>query len=171
MQQASSMQRPFERAPLWPALIALFFNEEKYLDLAMSHGMAVDLEAADLAAKYKAGTFPKPGWEEDARVLARQGREELLSAFRSSLVVLVAITFLAIASLSIAGNISPDLPVAWAKVFSAVGGFLTAWATLFALGSIWRSWDGVALHELVHPKLFKLLFLPGVFLAIVGQLW
>ena len=171
MQQPSSTQGPFERAPLWPALIALFLNEEKYLNLAISHGMAVNLEATDLAAKYKAGAFPSPGWEKDARALARQGREELLTAFRSAFAALVATTFLAIASLWIAGNISPNLPVAWAKVLSAAGGFLAAWATLFALGGIWRSWDGVALHELVHPKLFELLFLPGTFLAIVGQLW
>lgn len=171
MQQANSVQCSFKRAPLWPALIALFFREEKYLNLAISHGIAVNLEAAHQAAAYKVGTFPPSGWEQNARVVARQGREELLSAFCSSFAALAATTFLAIASLWIAGNISPNLPVAWAKVLSAAGGFLAAWATLFALGGIWRSWDGVALHELVHPKLFKLLFVPGTFLAIVGQLW
>ena len=61
--------------------------------------------------------------------------------------------------------------MAWGKVLGAAGGFLAAWATLFALGGFWRSWDGEALHELVHPKLFALLFLPGVFLAAIGQLW
>lgn len=152
-------------------MFALLFNEEKYLAMALSHGMAMNLEAPDLAELHRAGTFPKAGWEQEATQYARQGMEEIRSALASSFATLAGITVASVLALSIAGSISPYLPVSWAKVLSASGAFFAAWATLFALGGIWRSWDGVALHELVHPKLFKLLFFPGTLLAMLGQLW
>jgi len=133
--------------------------------------MARNLTAADLAASYKAGTFPPPGWEQVARADARQGMEEIRTALWRAFATVTFTTFLAVALLWVAGNVSSNLPVAWGKVLSVAGGFLAAWATLFALGGFWRSWDGEALHELVHPKLFALLFLPGTFLAAIGQLW
>ena len=133
--------------------------------------MAIDLEAPDLAAKHRAGKFPLPNWEQSAQANALQGLKELRSALRSSFGAAAGTSLVAVAILLLTGNISPHLPIAWAKVLSAVGGFLAAWATLFALGGIWRSWEGIALHELVHPKLFCLLFIPGTFVAMVGQLW
>lgn len=133
--------------------------------------MAINLEVPDLAALYQAGTFPKPDWEQEATQYARQGMDEIRSALASSFATIAGITLVSVLALSIFGGISLNLPVSWAKVLSASGAFLAAWATLFALGGIWRSWDGVALHELVHPNLFKLLFLPGTFLAMLGQLW
>ena len=171
MQQPDASQIQFKRAPLWTALVALFVNEDKYLDLAFSHWMAMNLKAPDLAASYRAGSFPGPGREQEARADSRQGMRELRTALLRAFAAVALASCLAVFVLWVAGNISPSLPTAWGKVLSAAGGFLAAWATLFELGGIWRSWEGEALHELVHPKLFALLFLPGTFLALMGQLW
>jgi hypothetical protein len=84
MQQRETGSDWYKRAPLWTALVVLLFDEEKYLDFAVSHGMAVNLEARDLAEKFRAGTFPPPGWEEAARHDAREGRLDLLRALRHS---------------------------------------------------------------------------------------
>ena len=120
------MQEPdtgvrYTRAPLGTALVTLLFDRERHLDLAVSHGMAINLEAKDLAEKFRAGTFPQPGWEEAARQSALEGRRDLLRALRHSLFWLAGITALALTVLWGAGNLSPDLPIAWHKVLGGTG--------------------------------------------------
>ena len=85
--------------------------------------------------------------------------------------MLAVVTALALAALWTVGRLSFDLPIAWPKLLSGVGAFLIGWSALYELGEFWKSWDGVALHELVRPKVFMLLFLPGMLFAIIGQLW
>ena len=164
-------QREFKAAEVWPAVVAFLLDEARYLDIAYSHSMAGNLAAPDLAKKFREGTFPPPGFEETARADAREGRIELLRALRGSLIAVAAVTVLALGIVWLAGKFEFELPLSWPKVFGAVGTFLVAWSALFELGEFWSSWDGEALHELVRPKLFMLIFLPGVLLAIVGQLW
>lgn len=171
MQQHSVSQTQYSRAPLWLATFALLFDRKRYLELALRHFLAINLEAPDLAAKHRAGLFPPAGWEVSATADARKGMEQIRSALFSAFAKLAGITAATVVLLWFGGQISSELPWAWSKVFSLAGGFLAGWATVFELGGIWRSWEGEALHELAHPKIFIVLFLPGCFLAAVGQLW
>lgn len=73
---------------------------------------------------------------------------------------------------SVLGKVDPSLPVAHGKVLSTVGGMLAAWATLFELGGyVDDSFSGETLDELVRPMLFRAIFLPGLVVATIGQLW
>ena len=69
------------------------------------------------------------------------------------------------------GKVAFFLPVAEGKLLSVVGAFLAGWATLFELGGFVETFDGQALHEVIRPILFRVLFLSGVVLATLGQLW
>lgn len=171
MQHASGASGTFSRAPLLSALKAFFVDEREYLRLALSHVMAVNLEAPDLMKKHQAGEYPIPGWEAEVEGYARQGLLELRAALRRSFMQLLLVVLLAAAVVWAAGGISISMPVSWPKLLSLVGGFLAAWATLFALGRMWRSRGGEALHEILQPQLFKVLFIAGTFMATVGQLW
>jgi hypothetical protein len=69
------------------------------------------------------------------------------------------------------GRVAPDRPIDWAKFLSLAGGVLAGWATLFELGGYVATFSGEQLHEVVHPVLFRALFLPGLLLAGLGQVW
>lgn len=55
---------------------------------------------------------------------------------------------------------------------SAVGALVAAWGTWFLLGNVDDTWDK---EERVDPKLrpllFKVVFFPGLVIALVGVLW
>jgi len=170
MTQASHVTQ-YKRLSPWAAVRALLLSHDRYIALAVEHEMAVNLEAPDLLARFRQGAFPEPGWETEARRSAESGREEILKALRNSFVSLLVLSLCAVGLFLVNGKVSPFLPVAWSKVLSVVGGFLAAWATLFELGGLSQTWSSQAAHELVHPRLFALLFLPGTFLALLGQLW
>lgn len=132
--------------------------------------MAVNLEAPDLLALWRSGTFPQAGWEVEAEEAALRATSELCRAIGSSLLIVSLAALLALVVVASAGLIALNLPFVIGKVVSALGGFLAGWATLFALGTPVRTWKGRSLTELVHPKVFTALFIPGFFFAFIGQL-
>ena len=69
------------------------------------------------------------------------------------------------------GRVAPDRPIDIGKALSFVGGSLAAWATLFELGGYVETYGRNQLHELLHPVLFRVIFLPGLALAALGQFW
>jgi hypothetical protein len=161
----------FERQNTALALLAFFFRRSRYVAMAVDHGMAINLEAPDLLAGFHRGTFPQQGWEAEATSRARESAAEVQQALLGTLIMSVSATVLAFLVLFLAGKIAPDLPFALPKFLGAAGGFLAGWATLFELAGVPRTWSGEALHEKLHPLLFCALFLPGLLLALLGQLW
>jgi hypothetical protein len=133
--------------------------------------MAVSLESKDHRDAYCAGAYPSTGWEVEAEAAASRSTDELYRAVWSSFIAVLLVALLSIALVSLAGLIATNLPIAIGKVTSAIGGFLAGWATLFALGTPARTWKAKSLPELVHPRIFSLLFLAGLFFAFLGQLW
>jgi hypothetical protein len=162
---------PFAEAPRAKALCCLLFSYERYLDLAVSHGMAINLKANDLRRAYDEGRFPKPGWEVEARVGADNHAKELKVGMRSAFTTTVAFAVAGLVLAAILGKVHPDLPVDWGKVMSVLGGLLAGWATLFELGGYAETFSGEALHETLRPVFFRSAFLPGLVLATAGQLW
>ncbi len=161
----------FQHASPWRTLPLLVFDRQCFVNAAVNHGMAVNLESPDLLSKHKAGTFPTQGWEIEAEATISRSTDKLRQALWSSFIAVLVVTLIAIVITYSAGLLAPSLPIAVGKLTGAIGGFLAGWATLFALGTPTETYDGRTLPELVHPKVFTALFIPGLFFAFIGQLW
>ncbi len=157
----------FKRANLFLSTLCLIFAKKKYIESAINHNMAINLEAKDLQAKYEKGEYPHQGWEigarQDAEGDANHVRHKLFISFCSILVI----STIAIAFGFITGVLHMSLSLDIAKCLTFIGTFLASWATLFELGGALATWKGEALHEKVHPIIFQLLFLPGVCLILL----
>lgn len=160
----------FLHVPPWRALRLFVCDRQGFVSAAVNHGMAVNLESPSQLAHYQAGTYPT-GWEIEAKANASRATDELCQALWSSFIAVLVVTLLAIAIAYSAGLLAPSLPIAMGKLTNAIGGFLAGWATLFALGTPTETYDGRTLPELIHPKIFTALFIPGLFFAFIGQLW
>jgi len=156
--------------PLYAAFV-LIIDRERYIDLAAPHSLARNLEEADYREKFAAGTWPKAEWVPEQRQAAARNAEQLIAGLCSSFVWTLGCVFLGLLIAFLFGRMSPEMPFAWAKATGILGGFLAAWATLLELGGFSPTYGGKALHEIVRPVIFKALFLPGVSIAAVGQLW
>jgi hypothetical protein len=155
----------------WQAAIAVVFRPSAYVRLGLTHELAVNLQAKDLAAAYGRGEFPAQGWQAEARQRIHEQGCLVRSGLFASFAVTVAFLAVGLAIAALAGTVSVALPVAPGKVLGIVGGGLAAWATLFQLGGYSETYSGEAVHEIVRPILFKCMFLPGVAIAAAGQVW
>ena len=136
--------------------------------MAISHEMAITLEAKDIHAKYENGEYPQAGWDAEARENARKAANHLLFKLFKSLCWILAGAAVAIAVGFQSGTVHLFYPIDIAKCLTFIGTFLASWATLFELGGAIATWKGEALHEKIHPVLFTLLFVPGVCLILSG---
>lgn len=131
---------------------------EKYLDMAVSHGMAINLEAGDLRRAYDEGRFPGAGWAVDARLSADAHAKELKRGMRSALLTTLGFAAAGFVLAAIFGRVDPALPPDWGKIFSVFGGLLVSVVTKFD-GLIVKHRDGPRLCLWVcrrsgrhHPK-------------------
>jgi hypothetical protein len=161
----------FARAAPGKALFCFVFRYQTYLDMAVEHGMAVNLARPDLRRAYEVGTFPAADWRAEARRIADENANNLKRSMQSALLTTIAFVAVGFVMAVLLGKVNPSLPRDWGKILSVIGGFLAAWATLFELGGYSETFSGEALHELLHPVFFRAAFLPGLALATVGQLW
>ena len=152
---------------MWP----LFFDRDQYLRIAAEHEVAVSLGSNDYRSSYEKGEYPIPGWESAAVDRARSHMHGLFRGLRQSFALTLAFATAGTVAAVAFGKVDPSWPFAAGKVLSLVGALLAAWATVFELGGYVHTFDGEALHELLHPALFKAMFLPGLAIATVGQLW
>jgi hypothetical protein len=155
----------------WRAAILVIFQLESYVELAVAHELAVNLKSPDKALSYKRGEYPPARWESEAKLRVQQHaaqlRSGLLASFALTLVFLAIGLLLGIAM----GKISFSLPIAGDKWLSTVGSFLAGWATLHELGGYSKTIKGEYLHEIIHPVFFKTIFLLGLAIASLGQIW
>lgn len=161
----------FARASAAKAFICFLFRHQTYLDMAVSHGMAINLEARDLRRAFEEGKFPSAGWEADARVSAAKHAQELRKGMLSALISTIAFASVGLVLAAVLGKVHPTLPLDFGKLMSVFGGLLAAWATLFELGGYSETFSGEALHERLRPFFFRAAFLPGLIFATAGQLW
>lgn len=147
----------------------MLFRLENYVPAAVAHSLAVDLKKPDLMQAFREGTFPRADWELEAKANLRQWGLDVRSGLARSFSVTVIFVFLGLCVALAVGSLDPDLPISWSKVFSVIGGGLAAWATLFELGGYVATYGGKAAHEIARPALFKLIFLPGLAIAVLGQ--
>ena len=155
----------FKRANAYIALFFFFFSRKRYITLAINHGMAINLEAPDLLGYYKAGRYPKVGWEEEATIFAKEAAAHIDKGIWRSFILIFLAALIACSVSFMKGNIHPSLPINSSLAFTFIGSFLAGWATLMELGGSFATCCGEALHELIHPAMFRLLFVPGVCLV------
>jgi hypothetical protein len=166
------MSTNFKRANVPLAAVYLFFARKRYLELAIYHGMAINLEAPDLRASYEKGMFPKKGWEISFLADVSADAVRLQKSMVSSFLLISVGAFLAAAFGLLSGNLNFQLPLNPVNALAFAGTFLVGWATLMELGGGLHTWKGESLHELLHPFLFKILFIPGVALLFMSLvLW
>ena len=152
------------------ATLAMLFSHERYLEFALQHNLAVNIDAPDMRTRFDRGEYPPSTWADQAREAAALHAQQLKSGLWRSLVTSAVFFAAGITMAAALGKISPDLPISPGKCISMVGGFLAAWATLFELGGYAETFSGEAIHEIVRPVLFKGIFLPGLTIAALGQL-
>lgn len=167
----SNIATSFARASSAKAFLCFLLKPEKYLDMAVSHRMAINLEASDLRRAFDEGKFPCAGWEAEARLSAANHARELRRGMWSALVTTLAFSATGLAFAAIFGKVHPALPWDCGKLLSVAGGLLAAWATLFELGGYTETISGESLHEQLRPFFFRTAFLPGLIFATAGQLW
>lgn len=138
----------------------LFRSRQRYVDAAIEHVAWLNLQADDLRRKYLEGRYsPDSG---DTRMLEVKRFESLRGQLWRSLRQVASAATIAFLIGIGNGTVGVDLPLHSGKVLGFAGTFLVAWATLFELGGPGlASWDGETLSEIVHPKLFQGLFIPG----------
>lgn len=167
----SNIVSSFTRASSPKAFLCFLFRHETYLDMAVSHGLAINLEASDLRRAFDEGRFPSAGWEIEARLSADAHAKELGDGIWSALMTTLAFAIAGTILAAALGKVHPALPLDWGKILSVLGGLLAAWATLFELGGFTETFSGEALHEKLRPIFFRTVFLPGLIFATAGQLW
>ena len=159
------------RVSPWRAVLPMLFARERFIELAIAHSLALCAANSQYQSAMAQGQFPSASWEAETRANLTKYTTSLLRAFWSSLGVTCAFIALGVIAALLFGRLSPDRPLDLGKLLSVLGAFLAGWATLFELGGVVATFSGEQLHELVHPVLFRGLFLPGVALATTGQVW
>ena len=150
----------YHRVSLFKAIVLFFVSPERYLDLAVNHSIWVSLKAPDLRGKFESGEYDP---DLDAiRETERRRASDLRSRLLSSLLATVATASIAAIFAYMVGGIDFELGLDLRKVIAASGTFLVGWAALLELGTGLITWSGETLSELIHPKLFQVLFIPGL---------
>ena len=140
----------------------MLFSKQRYVDAAVNHAAWLNLQAGDLRRQYLEGAFDPV--TEETRALETQRLGYLRRQFRTSFIQMLFVSILAVASGVALDVVNPQLPFSLARVLGFLGTFLIGWAALFELGGPGlASWKGETLSEQTHPRVFQVLFIPGVF--------
>lgn len=162
---------PITRVSPWRALGALFLDRERFVRLARDHALALCIEKSQFRDTIANGGFPNAVWETETKNNLAIASNQLVRSFCRSLLLTIVFFAGAIGAAMLLGRISLDQPLDIGKALSFVGAFLAGWATLFELGGYVVTYSGNQLHELLHPVLFRIVFLPGLAIAALGQVW
>ena len=165
------MSAPSKRTTPWRALGPLFFARARYIEMAVSHALALCLEKQQFRESYGRGVFPSQAWEAETRTNLGPYGSKLARSFGWSFLLTAAFFVAALAVALLLGRVALDRPLDIGKSLSLLGAFLAGGARLCGVGGYGETFSGEQLHELLHPLLFRIVFLPGLALAVIGQVW
>ncbi|MGJ0427988.1 hypothetical protein [Methylobacter sp.] len=147
----------------------LLTSKRRYLDAAVEHVVWLNLKAEDLRRAFFEGKYVPDSHE--TRTLELQRLESLRDQLLRSFLEVAVVAILALAVGIGTGAIDTDLTVHPGKALAYLGTYLAAWAALFELGGPGlASWGGETLSEVVHPKIFQILFVPGTLMLLCSIL-
>lgn len=159
----------YKPANLWVGVLMFLSSKNRFLDMASAHLAWANLKAPDLRAAYLNGTFD-PCSDEMLKLEADRFAE-LRAQFWNSFLQMLGASALALAFGASVGVVGFSLPLHLGHLFGFSGAFLIAWAALFELGGPrLASWDGETACELLHPKIFQCIFLPGISVTLCSVL-
>ncbi|MEJ1359326.1 MAG: hypothetical protein RPU64_04805 [Candidatus Sedimenticola sp. (ex Thyasira tokunagai)] len=163
------MDEKYRRANMLLAVLLFFTNRKKYLELAVTHAVALNFDNHALIEKFEEGDQDFINKTEER---IRHDSTEMSKVVDISLwisffyILLVSIIAFSVAYIS--GSINFSLPLEYSKVSIFIGTILVAWPTLMELGGKLQTWGGESLPELTHKVIFKILFIPGACLLLIG---
>jgi hypothetical protein len=147
----------------------LLISRTSFLERAIEHGMAVNLESADQRRAVEVrGQSLITEWENAYRSSYAEMTAEIRFALWGSFATIALVSLAAIAVGVLNGSISSTLSYDVPKVITFSGTALVAWATLMELGGSFTVWDGPGFPQIAHKILFKCIFVPGVALLLAG---
>ena len=152
------------------AVFLFFFTHEKYIDLAKCHSMAVSLESEGSLKAFEEGVFPSEEQQISTDANIRKFTKHLKRKLFVSFVWIILAAILALGIGYFMGTISPNINLSVEHFLIFIGTALASWGTLFELGGGIATWSGEALHEIIHPIIFQILFIPGILLMLAGTI-
>jgi len=165
------MSYTYRRQSVYSAALLFLISRKRYVDLAVNHGMAVNLEAEDQRRFLEErGPEVLAQWEQTYRKDYQKMADAIFYALWSAFGIMVVLALMAVAVGLFFGKISPAWPIDPNKLTTFIGSFLVGWATLMELGGNIPTWDGVSFPQLTHSAIFKMIFSPGVFLVLTSIL-
>lgn len=158
------------RANPYKSAIFFLFARKKYIDLAMRHFVALNIERENSVFRslHAQGLYPAIGWETDAEVKAKEAAKDIDKTLLNTFLSILACSLVACLIGFVNGKIHSDFGMDYGLGSIFVGTFLASWATFIALSSRYESSRCEKLHELLHPVLFKLIFISGIFFIFLG---
>ena len=148
-----------------------FVSKSKFLNMAVAHGMACNLEADDQRKRADDGGFDVlKRWEETYRSDYTKMTTEINAALWSAFWTIVVVVVIAIGVAANLDRIGLLLPLDPVRAVTFIGSALVVWATLMELAGDFPVWDGKAFPQLAHTVIFKVIFLSGILLVLSSVL-
>jgi len=154
-----------------PYLGAIFFlvARKRYLDMAVSDGMASNLEAPDQKKlAQERGAEILQSWEAKYRTDYTEMTNKISQALWSSFWTMVIASAVSLLAAFYLQKIDFSFPFSPSKFATFTGSALVSWAALMELGGNFPVWDGGSFPQKVHTVIFKAIFIPGVLGVLVS---
>jgi hypothetical protein len=164
------MSETFRKANLFLGLLAFMVWKEKYLEMAVNHNMAINLEASDLKKQFEAGKFPPPNWNKEYLSNAQMQYKVLSKSIYGSFFIAVLVFTLVFLAF-IMGLIGSNIELSNLKTITfIVGVFIAFWGALVPLNPVEESYCKTTLPENLHSFIVKILLVFGVILTLYSGL-
>ena len=148
-----------------------FVSKRKFIDMAVAHGMACNLEADDQRKRAdEGGAAVLTRWEETYRSDYSKMTTEINGALWSAFWTIVVVAAFSIGVAANLNRLALSLPLDPVRAVTFIGSALVAWATLMELAGDFPVWDGKAFPQLAHTVIFKVIFLSGILLVLTSIL-
>jgi hypothetical protein len=165
------MSYPYARQNPYLGACVFFLSKGKFLDMAVAHGMARNLEADDQRKRAdEGGAAVLKQWEEIYRKDYTKMTAEINAALWSAFRTIAFVVALAIGVATNLDRLGLSLPFDPIRTVTFIGSALVAWATLMELAGDFPVWDGKAFPQLAHTVIFKVIFLSGILLILTSVL-
>lgn len=165
------MYEKYEIQNRYKGAFFLVFSKEKFVEIAISDGMARNLAAEDQRKRAdERGEDLLNQWEQTYKRDYSEMREQIIFELWSSFWTVFCIVGVALIISATLGSVGLEHQFNPKKLVSVLGSALVAWAALMELGGNFPVWDGDSFPQLAHKVVFKIIFVPGILLVTTGIL-
>ena len=163
------MDKKYRRANMFLAVLLFFVYRSKYIELSVNHQISLNHNNQALIQKFEEGDKDFiESTKEDMRINSTNLTKTVDESLWGSLFYIILVSLIALGIAYKIGSVNFTLPFDHSKLYAFTGSLLMAWATLMELGGKMQTWGGETLPELTHREIFKILFIPGTCLLLLG---